>query len=349
MAEQPDPADRTEEPTQRKLDEARSKGRVASSREVGTLFLLGAATLLGAVHLPQAAGRGSDALALFLRPAVILGGAPAAWPALRGLLWDLVLLPGLVLMAAAVAAAVVQQAVVWSTEPLRPKLERISPLAGAKRLFSANTALEALKSLLKLALLTFLLAAVLWPALERVLATVRGTALLNRELQRLGLQLFGATCLALLVLAALDLAWQRHRHGRDMRMSRQELREEHRQSEGDPLVRQRLRALRMERSRRRMLAEVPSATVVITNPTHYAVALRWEAGRMAAPVLVAKGVDHMASRIRELARSHGVPVIENPPLARALHGALEPGQTIPPAYYKAVAEIIGLVLRLHRG
>ncbi|MDF1585285.1 EscU/YscU/HrcU family type III secretion system export apparatus switch protein [Marinimicrococcus flavescens] len=348
MAEQQEAADRTEEPTQKKLDDARAKGRIASSREVGTLFLLGAATLLAALHLPGAAQRAQATLALFLRPAVILRGGEAAWPALQALAWDFVLLPGLLLMAAAIAAAVVQQAVVWSAEPLRPKLERVSPLAGVKRLFSVTTALEALKSLVKLALLSGLLAAVLWPGLERVLATSRGIGVLTAELQRLGLQLFGATLLALVVLGGLDLAWQRHRYARDMRMSRQELREEHRQSEGDPTVRQRLRALRMERSRRRMLAEVPGATVVITNPTHYAVALRWDAGRMAAPTLVAKGVDHLAARIREVARQHGVPVIENPPLARALHAALEPGQAIPPEYYRAVAEIVGLVLRLRR-
>lgn len=348
MAEQHEAADRTEEPTQRRLDEAREKGRTASSREVGTLFLLGTATLLAATHLPDAAARAAASLATLLEPRAVRRGLDAVPGTLAGLAWDLLVLPGLLLMAAAIAASLVQRAAVWSTDPLRPRLERISPLAGARRLLSLGSALEALKSLLKLAFLAGLLAAVLWPALDRLLETTGSVALLLAEMRRLGQELLGATVLALLVLAGLDLAWQRYRHGRDMRMSRQEVREEHRQSEGDPMIRQRLRAVRMERARRRLMAEVPKAAVVITNPTHYAVALRWEAGRMAAPTLLAKGVDHLALRIREIARQSGVPVVENPPLARALHAALEPGEAIPPAHYRAVAEIIGLVLRLRR-
>jgi flagellar biosynthetic protein FlhB len=151
------------------------------------------------------------------------------------------------------------------------------------------------------------------------------------------------------VFAVIDLFWQRMRFRQKMRMSRQDVKDEMKQSEGDPVIKQRLRQIRMARSRQRMLADVPKSTVVITNPTHYAVALRYEKGEHAAPLVMAKGVDHLAAVIRKAATEHGVPIIENPPLARALHAMAEIGRPIPIEHYQAVAEVIATVMRLRRG
>ena len=148
------------------------------------------------------------------------------------------------------------------------------------------------------------------------------------------------------VIAALDFLYQKFEHLKQMRMSRQEIKDELKQTEGDPIIKQRLRQIRHDRARKRMMAAVPEASVVITNPTHFAVALKYEMDEMSAPVLIAKGVDHLAYRIREIAREAGIPIVENPPLAQALHAGVEVDDVIPPEHYKAVAEIIGYVFRL---
>jgi flagellar biosynthetic protein FlhB len=220
----------------------------------------------------------------------------------------------------------------------------------------------------------------LWPALDRTLATVGGALLLPMalllaaaiagalllrpelermsvlsgaeagrtlgEIARLAARLGLGVFLALTLIAVLDYGYQRFSFMRSMRMSKQEVKEEHKQSEGDPVVRARLRQIRVERARKRMMAAVPTASVVVTNPTHFAVALRYEMGTEGAPRVVAKGADLIAQRIREVAAENKVPIVENPPLARALYGAVELDQEIPPEHYKAVAEIIGYVLRL---
>jgi flagellar biosynthetic protein FlhB len=151
------------------------------------------------------------------------------------------------------------------------------------------------------------------------------------------------------VVAALDYLYQYFEHIRRLRMSKREMREEMKQSEGDPLIKSRIRQLRMERARRRMMAQVPKADVVITNPTHFAVALKYEVGRMAAPILIAKGADAVAFKIREVAEANKIPIVENPPLARGLFASVELDEEIPAEHYKAVAEVIGYVMRLRTG
>jgi flagellar biosynthetic protein FlhB len=168
-------------------------------------------------------------------------------------------------------------------------------------------------------------------------------------LKTLTIRLIAGVLAVLAAVAALDVFYQRMSRLRRLRMSREELRDEYKESEGDPLVKGRLRQLRMERARRRMMQEVPKADVVITNPTHFAVALRYDQTAMGAPKLVAKGADLVARRIRELAEEHKVPIVSNPPLARALYAGVEIDQEVPPEHYKAVAEIIGYVMRLRRG
>jgi flagellar biosynthesis protein FlhB len=203
------------------------------------------------------------------------------------------------------------------------------------------------KGLAKLLLTGFACVWAVWPELGHLYGSIDlpagGIAHLAMAL------IFKAVIAALAVLAviaAADYFYQRHRFMARHRMSRQELKDEHKQSEGDPMVKARIRQIRFERSRKRMIAAIPEATVVITNPTHYAVALKYESGKMGAPVCLAKGVDHLALTIRKVAEENGVPIVENPPLARALYAAVEVDDEIPAEHYKAVAQVIGYVMRL---
>jgi flagellar biosynthetic protein FlhB len=353
VAEERDESQQTEAPTPRRLEDARGRGQVASSREVTTFFLLAASVLAWAATAPADAAR----LALAMRS--FLEGAAAQRhgldPALAGGVLLDALATGALAMAvplallafAPVVAAVVQNAAVWSTESLGVKWERVSPLAGFGRVFSAKALVEFAKGLVKLAVVLAALCVALWPERAPVAASLALPlpALLD-YLREVVLKLLATAAGAVGLLALLDFAHARFAMLRQLRMSRQEVMDEHKQNEGDPIVRQRLKALRFERARRRLMADVPKAKVVVTNPTHFAVALRYVAGETAAPEVLAKGVDAVALKIREVAARHKVPVVENPPLARALHAGCEVGAAIPPAHYQAVAEIVGYVLRL---
>lgn len=351
MAEEQDQSQKTEEPTPKKLADARQKGQAPSSKEVSNLLLIGSATLTLGLALPAMMSDLAQGMSHYLRhagdPALVgtaLGGALLRALALLGFA---LAVPLAVATLAAIAAPALQNAVLWSTENLQPKLQRISPIAGFKRLFSLKSVVEFLKGLVKVGLMAAIGIAVVWPGRERLVASgflEVGASLAYLRDTALWVIAAIAACLAL--VAALDFAYQRYEFMQQMRMSRRDVQDEHKQSDGDPIVKQRLRSLRMEKARRRMMAEVPTSTVVVTNPTHYAVALRYERGQTPAPKVVAKGVDAVALRIREVARASDVPIVESPALARALHKSVELGALIPPEHYQAVAEIIGYVLRL---
>ena len=350
MAEEHDDSQKTEAPSQRRLEEARAKGQLVVSREVATALLFGTAALLaaatpGLARAITAAGRSLLADAHLV--ATDGPGLTRLGLALAGELGWPVMLPLALLFLAPILAAVLQNAVVWSAEPLQPKLERISPVAGVKRLFSTRALAELAKSLVKLGVVG---AAIVWLVRPELPPIVAAAALapgpLLAYLHDLTCRVMMLLALAAAAIAAGDYAHQRFEFMRQMRMSRQELLDELKQSDGDPHVKQRFRQLRLQHARRRMMADVPRATVVVTNPTHYAVALRYVAGETVAPEVLAKGVDSLALKIRKTAAEHGVPVIENAPLARALHAACDIGDTIPVAHYQAVAEIISYVLRL---
>lgn len=354
MAEEKDDSHKNEAPTPRRLEEARRRGQVASSREVAS-FLLLAAALVAWVAAPTTSAGLTLALRRFLERAGTL--RPGIGDAAGGLLLDglgvaalALAVPLTLLTAAPVLAAFLQNALVWSTENMGLKWERLSPLAGFRRLFSAKALVEFGKSLVKLAVVLAAIGMVAWPERAKLAASVALPlpALLD-YLGGLVLGLLGAAATAVGLLALLDHVHARFVLLKDLRMSRQEIMDEQKQNEGDPVIKQRLKALRLERARRRMMADVPRSTVVITNPTHFAVALRYVAGETAAPEVLAKGVDAVAFRIREVAGRHGIPVVENAPLARALHAACEIGTTIPATHYQAVAEIVGYVLRLGAG
>jgi flagellar biosynthetic protein FlhB len=276
-------------------------------------------------------------------------------PALPGLFEKLgfeliaaVAIPFLLLMLAAIAGNMVQHKMVWSFQSLTPKLSKISLAGGFKRLFSLQALANLAKGMVKITVIGAVLIALMWPERLRMMALVRGDIADVLPLTRsLVIRLLGAVVAIMAIMAAADYLFQYRRWYEKQKMSLRELKDEFKQTEGDPVIRGKMKQVRQARMRRRMIAAVPKAAVVITNPTHYAVALQYERG-MAAPVCVAKGIDALALKIKEVAGEHSIPVVENPPLARALHATVEVDQAIPPEHYKAVAEVIGYVLRLRR-
>ena len=351
MAEQQD-QERTEEPTLKKLDDAIEKGDVAKSQEVNTWFVITGGTLV-LVAFAGSMGSGLKASlgGLIANAGTIVVSGPDLMRlgARLGLeILGAAAIPMLVLMLAAAAGSMIQHRLVWSIEPIKPKLSKISPVAGLKRLFSQQALANFLKGLAKLAVIGSVMAALLWPERHRLdtLVTVEPAAILPL-VQSQAFTVMAVVVTILAVVAAADFLFQYRQWYERQKMSFQELKEEFKQTEGSPEIKAKIRQLRQSRSRKRMMAAVPTASVVITNPTHYAVALRYERG-MNAPVCVAKGVDILARRIRDLAIEHAIPIVENPPLARALHAAVDLEEEIPQEHYQAVAEVIGYVMRLRR-
>ena len=351
MAEQ-DNHERTEDPTQKKLDDALERGDVAKSQEVNTWFIIAGATLILLVFSGQMGGGLQTSLRGLIANAhdIPLDGRGVMRMSGRlGLeILAVIAIPFLLLALAAVVGNMVQHRLVWSAESLKPKLNKISPGAGLKRLFSKQALANFAKGLAKLALLSAVMIAILWPQRHRLdtLVTLDPAAILPLT-KSLALSVLGSVVAILAFIAAADYLFQYRQWFERQKMSLRELKDEFKQTEGDPMVKGRLRQLRIARMRKRMMAEVPKASVVITNPTHYAVALQYERG-MNAPVCLAKGVDAVALKIREIAKQHNIPIVENPPLARALHATVELDREIPTEHYKAVAEVIGYVMRLRR-
>ena len=264
-----------------------------------------------------------------------------------GSMFSLLAGPFTLLIVAAILGNVVQSKPVFTFEKLKPDISKFSIIKGAKKMFSPSSLVELTKGFTKVGIVFVVVAALIWP--ERQILTqlmTVDTAELLFVLQRLILLMLAGVIAAMAVIAALDFMYQKQKHAKELRMTRTDIKDETKQSEGDPLMRARIRAIRQDRARQRMIAAVPGADVVITNPTHYAVALKYDSEVMAAPTLVAKGVDDVAQRIREVAEEHDLPIVANPPLARALHASVEVDREVPVEHYKAVAEIIGYVMGL---
>ena len=334
--------EKTEAPSQRRLEKAREDGSSPVSRDASMLAGLSA----GLIVLASQAD--STAVARWLTTALQqtrYEGAQTFAQAGHALL-TAAGPPAVAGLAAFAAATLLQTGFLIHGAALQPDLSRISPLSGIKRLLSPQTLVQLGKSLVKLGVM----AACLYTALARLVPELLGMpgatpgAMLHQaaaHARSLVFLLLGAQA----VIAGADLAWERLRHRRQLRMSLQELRDEHKESEGNPQIKHRLRQIARSRAKRRMMLAVPKASVVITNPTHYAVALVYERGAQGAPRIVAKGADEVAARIRELARAHRVPIVANPPLARALF-RVEIDTEIPAEHFKAVAEVIAFVWRL---
>ncbi len=352
MADGQDDSQQTEQPTQKRLDQARESGDVIKSTEVTTFVLLAGGTLAIAMFGRSVAVGLAELLTQFLQQPEQMAVDGAGLASLfRGVLLHLALTlaPFIgVVIVAGVSGHVLQSRPGFHLDKLAPDFSKLSPLAGLSRIFGIDGVITLLKGILKLAIVGFAIWSQLWPErgmLEAILTqSPQGVV---GDMTHLLFKILVAALSALLVIAGADYFFQYMRFMRRNRMSRQEVKEEFRQNEGDPVIKAKVRQIRQERARKRMMAEVPKATVVITNPTHFAVALKYESGKTAAPVCVAKGVDALALRIRAVAEENEVPVIENPPLARALYATVELEEAIPQEHYKAVAQVIGYVMRLN--
>lgn len=347
MSGSDDSAEKSHAPTQRKLEEARRKGEVARSADLGaTAAWAGLWLALAAAGPAGVIALGTSLRSLMAEPdqwRVAFFDGPADGP-VAGLMMAVAapVAPWLLVpLAALLAAVTAQQALIFAPDRLRPRLSRISPLAIARQRFGAGGLFEFAKSLAKLLILGAVLAVFLAANLDRMAATVAASpAGAMAVLGQISLELLALMVLVMAVIGAVDFLWQRHEHLRKNRMTHKDMRDEMKESEGDPQMRQ----TRRERARaiagQRMMQDVPGADVVVVNPTHYAVALKWSRAPGAAPVCVAKGVDEIAGRIREIAAENGVPIHSDPPTARALHASTEIGQEIAPAQYRAVAAAI---------
>lgn len=338
--------DRTEAATPRRLERARSAGNVAVSRELGTLAGLAGAALVIALAGPALGRALADRLAAMLAGSVQAADVPAA---VYATLFAVTMAAGPVVLAAigaSVAATLLQTGLVLNPAALTPDFSRLNPGRGLKRLFGASQAVETLKSVGKLAVLAFCA----YHAVSSSVPMLRGAALwlpdqlashILHQVTQLVLTLLGAQA----VIAGADIAWQRYHRAQSLRMSKEDVRQETKEAEGNPQIKQRIRQIRTARSRKRMMAAVPKATVVVTNPTHYAIALSYDRSAGGAPRVVAKGMDDVAARIRDIARDNRVPIVANPPLARALY-QVELDAEIPAEHFKIVAGIIAYVWRL---
>ncbi len=345
--------ERTEKATPRRREKAREKGQVARSQEVNSFFVVLAGTAALATtmtHFHDVLGRNTGYLlgqAHFLGPENLFGVRYLLAGNVEAMLLAMAPLAGLVLLAG-LGASLMQVGLRLTPSAMAFQWSRLDPIKGSKRFVQKKTFLELLKNLLKVGMISLLA----WLVIRSLMPSLCGTAALElpgildvaqEGFLRLMLVLLGF----LAILAILDWVLQKHQHEEELKMSLQEVKQEHKEFEGDPQIKARIRGLQMEAARRRMLADVPRADVVITNPTHLAVALKYEAGKP-APVVLAKGADHLAGKIRETARAARVPVIENKPVARQLYAEVEIGSSIPESLYQAVAEILAYVYRLRK-
>ncbi len=348
--DQPDDSQKTEEPTPKKIEQARKKGQVGLSREINNWVMLLAGTILIAAVAGPVLGDLKNLMKAYIEHShdfpptpgglhVILGGA---YMKVIGIL----ALPFIVLMTAAFLGPFIQVGPLWAPESIKPSLSKISPIKGFSRLFSTRSLMEFAKGILKITIIGGVSAIIIYPyygQLEHLIGMPVIQVL--GELQGLIVKMMAGILVVLLVVAVIDLVYQRMENQKKMRMTKQELKDEYKQTEGDPHVKARLRQLRTERARQRMMQAVPEADVVITNPTHYSIALKYDPEAMEAPRCVAKGIDDLALRIREVAKENDVELFENKPLARALYDVVDVDQIIPADHYQAVAEVISYVFK----
>lgn len=346
-----DDASKTEEPSQKKLDEAKKKGQFVQSREINHFFLLLALTFL-VMALSPAIGRDmSDLLAPFLqRPESFEVDARNTGEVLGEVLSRTLLimvLPIAIAFAAVFAPSAVQRKWSFTTEQIKPKFEKISPLKGISRIYSKKALIEFIKNVTKISLIAIIVWYCSKPLFGYLDALSDQSSIDTMELTKdMASRILIGVCIMLFLLSIGDFILQRFMFMKSMRMTKQEVKEEYKQQEGDPHIKGKLKQIRREKARKRMMANVPKADVVVTNPTHFAVALQYDPETMAAPKVVAKGADIVAARIRELAQQHKVPIIRNPPLARVLYDTTDIDDIIPSEHFQAVAKIIGYVYRM---
>ena len=357
FAEDANGAEKTEQPTQKKLDDARKEGQVAKSQEIATAFSLLALFVIIRVIYPFL---GTNFQTLFERvynniPNVARtydGMLPIAY--IRSILSNAILT--MFLMSApffivafiiAFVSDLVQVGFKPTAKPLQPKLSKLNPISGMKKIFSARKLFDFLKSILKLAVMAVVIYSFFTGRTESLfllydMPLKQAIGLMGNLIIDLGFRIAAAY----MIIALIDLIYQRRKFNKDMMMTKKEVKDEYKNSEGDPQVKGAQKRRMMEASRRRMMQQLPQADVVITNPTHYAVAIKYDADEADAPVVVAKGADYLAQKIKEIAKDNKVEIVENKPLARMLYANVEVGEMVPPELYKAVAEVLAYVYHL---
>ncbi len=351
MAEEQDDSQKTEQPTQKRLEEAFKKGQKASSREINHFFILLGLMFAVTVMMP---GILQDFRRLLLPYIAMPDEIALDFGNFRNNMSDLLLstllimLPlALMMMVLAIASGMVQNRINFALESIKPKWEKVSPLKGLKRLFSMRSIVEFVKGIVKISIVGFVGGIAVYAVFDRF------ELLPDMPIQEallfassIAFNMLMGVIVVVFFVALLDYSYQKFEFIKNLKMTKQEVKDEYKQQEGDPLVKQKLRQIRMERARQNMMAKIPDADVIVTNPTHYSVALKYDSLTMNAPIVIAKGIDKVALRIREQGERHDVPLVRNPPMARLLYAEAELDEEIPLTYYKAVAEIIGYVYKL---
>ncbi len=349
--------EKTEQPTAKKKDDARKEGQVAKSKEINNAFSLLAAFLI----LKLYTGLMGERLVNMFR--LVLDDLPeylknydgkvnesAIHALLHNVFFEILIMMLPIFGVVFLVSFICDLAQVkWrpTAKPLKPKGSKLDPIKGFKKIFSARSLVELLKSILKIFLISYV-------AYSYLKNNATGLFLLYDVSLNQGISTIGNTIVnmgiriatAYLIIAFADYAYQRWKHNEDLKMTKQEVKDEYKQAEGDPQIKGKIKQRMMEASRRRMMQAVPSADVVITNPTHYAVAIKYDAEKYDAPVVLAKGADYVAGKIKEVARENDVEIVENKPLARMLYANVEIGEMVPPELYQAVAEVLALVYKM---
>ncbi len=350
MADEP-LGEKTEDPTPKKRRESREKGNVAKSTEVNSVLVLFTGTLmlflLGSFLYHRVNRLFYRAFSRVGDPTISQQEVISIFMSSAGEFFKMILPVAGVIMVVGIFANIIQIGFLITGKPLVPKLEKINPLSGFKRLFAIRSLVEAVKNILKI-LIVGVIAYITMKSAYGDLIGLYDTSVraIWETILMTGLHILFKVALVLLIIALIDYFYQRHEHEKKIKMSKQEIKEERKQMEGDPQVKSRIKSLQREMAKRRMMEEVPQATVVVTNPTHLAIAIKYNSEEMSAPLVVAKGKSHMAERIKQTAEDNEIPVVQDKPLARTMYDKVEPGDDIPVEFYNAVAEILAYVYKL---
>jgi flagellar biosynthetic protein FlhB len=355
MADDKEQSQKTEQPTPRRLEEARKKGNISFSREVNSFLLLMLVTLFVVWISPFLLKRANFELMPYITN---LDQFPADFDAddiMRlslQIIYEILMLlaiPLAISMIGAVLGNFMQGAIAYSMESITPSLSKISPLKGLKRIFSLKSLVEFIKGLFKIALVGIAIYMAIRPEIDNLVLlhtlSFAGTMDIFAAAIR---KMLLTVCVIMGVIAAIDFFYQRYEYIKSLMMTREEVKEEYKQTEGSPEVKAKIRQIRRERAMKQTMSQVPKATALITNPTHYSIAILYT-DEMHAPKIIAKGLDNIALKMREVAKEHKVPIFENPPLARALYASTEVDEFIPFEHYKAVAEIVSKIMSIDQG
>ena len=349
--EDDDDASKTEEPSERKISKAKEEGEVAISQEAKSFIMLLGMLFVVWLLIPLMFKWFYLMSVRFVENA---GQMPVDQAEIEVLLRQsglgllkIMAIPFTIFIVLGVFASIAQTGFIYAPKKLEPNWNKLNIFAALPNFINMKKIVESLKGIIKISIITFVAILVVKPYLGKVnlLPTMETIAIL-RFIHKIVVLLLFTVVIAVLIIAVADYAYQKYSHLKKLRMTKQEVKDEYKQMEGDPLIKSRIRQVRMDRARHRLMENVPKADVVIVNPTHYAVALEYKMEEMDAPKVTAKGIDTVALRIKALAEEHDVPIVENPPLARALFASTELDQTIPQEHFKAVAEVIGYVMQL---